>query len=80
VVVLPLVPVMAMTGVFARTPAELELADDLDLSGRKILGQRRSRIDSRTRDDEIVFAGILIGRLPANHANVVHAQIVDSWI
>ena len=64
-------------GRFARTPAELELADDLDLSGREILCQGRSRIDSGTRDDEIVFARILIGCWSANDANILRAQIVD---
>src|SRR5207244_2639513 len=40
-------------GRFARTPAELELADDLDLSGREILCQHRSRIAS---DRYLIFS------------------------
>ena len=41
VVVLPFVPVMAMTGTSHGAPAELELADRLDVSRGKILRKRR---------------------------------------
>ena len=60
VVVLPFVPVMAMTGTLARTPAQLELADRFDFSRGKILRKRRIRIDARTQDNQIVGGGILL--------------------
>ncbi len=36
VVVLPLVPVTAMTGAFTKLPAQLELADDVDFRSKKL--------------------------------------------
>src|SRR6266568_1893788 len=74
----------------ARTPAELQLANDVDLfrsprrhglvpwrARRKILCQRRRRIDSRTADNQIVMIGVLICCWTANHANVLRAEGID---
>ena len=80
VVVLPFVPVTAMTGSSQeRQPSSSSPIMSI-LREEKFARQRRVRIDARTQDDEIVIARILVRFRPANHANALRAQIVDGGL
>jgi hypothetical protein len=59
------------------TPAQFQLAHNLDLPRGKILGQGRVRIDARAQDDEIIISRIPFGLRAAIHRDAARAQIFD---
>ena len=77
VVVLPLVPVMPMTGRAHGSPAELELADRRDFLREKFRASGRLGIDPRAQHAEIVDGRIFLRGRSAEQVNPLRAQIVQ---